>query len=308
MKSSDQLMRMLRLVPYLQRHPGVTVKEVAEYFGIDERHLLGDLEVLQFCGLPAGYVDDLFSIDLEATREDGMIFLSNAEVLNTPPRLSAAEATSLLVALEALRGVSGDDVVLERVIAKLSEANDHAQQQVRVEIATGEASHHRLLLDAIEAREAVQLDYTSLTRRSRPVVEPARIRGVDGFTYLDAWSREREAWRSYRLDRIRAVDATGERFVPREGLEEATDQWFRETTTSVTLTLTPAARWVTEYYPVSSVTDDGDQIHVTMPVGSREWLAGLILRLGPNVLSVSEPSLVEQAAAQARRALEHYNG
>lgn len=306
MRSIDQLRRMLRLVPYLQHNPGVTVKEAAEHFEVSEAHLLADLEVLQFCGLPAGYVDDLFSIDIDATREDGMIFLGNAEVLDTPPRLSSAEATSLLVALEALRGVSGDDAVLESVIAKLSAAFEGAEQQVRVDIARGDSEHHRLLVAAIEERELVQLDYTSLTGRSHPTVEPARIRAVDGFTYLDAWSHERGDWRSYRLDRIRDVELLGRTFTPRDGLAAATDRWFDGATTSVTLTLTPDAAWVHEYHPVTAVEEIDGAVVVTMPVGSTEWLTGLILRLGASVLAVSDPTLQQRAAEQASRALQRY--
>lgn len=302
MKSSEQLRRMLRLVPYLQRHPGITVSQAAAHFGVSEKHLLDDLEVLQFCGLPAGYVDDLFSIDVEATREDGMIFLDNADVLATPPRLTAAEATNLLVALEAIRGVSGDLDVVETVIAKLRAAFDNAQQ-VRIDIATGEASHHQSLLEAIESREIVRLDYTSVTRRSQPLIEPARIRAVDGFTYIDAWSRERGAWRSYRLDRIRSVVPIGEYFVMRDGLQEATGQWFRDATASVTLTLDKAATWVSEYYPVTSVSAEGDLLQITLPVGSRQWLVGLILRLGAGVQGVSDSRLADEAAERAAAAL-----
>lgn len=306
MRSEDQVRRMLRLVPYLQRNPGVTVDEVAAHFQVDQADLLRDLEVLQFCGLPAGYVNDLFSIDLEATREDGMIFLNNAEVLSTPPRFSAAEATSLLVALEALREISAETDVVDSVIGKLRNAFGTAQERVRVDIAAGEKQHRQLLLEAIQARHPVRLDHVGQRHRSQPVVEPAQLRAVDGFTYLDAWSRPRQAWRSYRLDRIRAVELLQEKFTPREGLEANTERWFHEATTHVTLTVTHAAAWISEYYPVESVEPDGDNLRVTMPVGSREWFTSLILRLGDSVLAVSDPALARRAADAAEQALRNY--
>lgn len=306
MRSEDQVRRMLRLVPYLQRNPGVRVEEAAAHFQVDEKHLLRDLEVLQFCGLPAGYVNDLFSIDLEATRADGMIFLNNAEVLSTPPRLSAAEATSLLVALDALREISADTDVVDSVIEKLRTAFGIAQEQVRITIAAGEKKHRQALLEAIESHHLVRLDYVGQRQRSRPVVEPAQLRAVDGFTYLDAWSRPRDAWRSFRLDRIRAVESLEERFAPRQGLEANTERWFHEATAHVSLTVRPEASWISEYYPVESVEADGDNLRVTMPVGSREWFVGLILRLGDSVVEVSDPALGRQAAEAARDALSNY--
>ncbi len=297
---------MLRLVPYLQRNPGVTVEEVAEHFQVSEKDLLGDLEVLQFCGLPAGYVNDLFSIDVEATREDGMIFLNNAEVLSTPPRLSGAEATSLLVALEALREISADTEVVDSVIDKLRTAFGIAQEQVRITIAAGEKQHRQLLLEAIEDRRTVRLDYVGQRTRSQPVVEPAQLRAVDGFTYLDAWSRSRHAWRSYRLDRIRRVDPLEGEFTLREGLTDSTERWFHEATTHVTLSVRKDAAWIGEYYPVEAVETDGQNLRVTMPVGSREWFVGLILRLGDSVVDVSDPALARQAARAAQEALRNY--
>ena len=55
-----------------------------------------------------------------------------------------------------------------------------------------------------------RLDYHGPSRgvATRPLVDPERIVVRDGYAYLDAWSHERGAWRSFRLDRIVAVTPT----------------------------------------------------------------------------------------------------
>lgn len=309
MRSSDQLRRMLLLVPYLQRHPGVTVAEAAAHFGVREHHLLSDLEVLQFCGLPEGMVDDLFSIDLEATREDGMIYLDNAEVLSAPPRLRASEATSLLVALEALREVATDEEaeVLVRLMSRLSEAFGGARRSVELEIDSGSEAHRRTLREAIAGHHVVELDHRGLKGRTRPRVHPVQLRVLDGWTYLDAWNPERDAWRSYRMDRIAGVEDTGEVFEPRADNGAAAMEWFADETRRVTLTLAPAAAWVAEYHPVDSVERLEDRLVVRMPVGSTQWLVGLLLRLGDDVIDVDDQELVAEAARRATSALRHYD-
>ncbi|MCT3012297.1 WYL domain-containing protein, partial [Propionibacterium freudenreichii] len=97
---------MLAEVPYLQAHPGVSVTEVARAFGIKKRQVLADLDVLWMCGLPGGLPGDLIEIDMEAVQGEGIIRLTNAEVLSRPMRFTADEATSLIVALRAVEGLT----------------------------------------------------------------------------------------------------------------------------------------------------------------------------------------------------------
>ena len=99
MRSDAQLTRLLRLVPYLAANQGVSVDEAAAAFTTTPKQIVRDLEVLQFCGLPGGYFDDLFDVDIDAVREEGHIDFRNADVLARPLRLRPDEAASLLAAL-----------------------------------------------------------------------------------------------------------------------------------------------------------------------------------------------------------------
>lgn len=308
MKSSEQIRRMLRLVPYLQEHPHLTAAQAAEFFQVSPKTLLDDLEVLQFCGLPGGFTDDLFEIDVEAARQGEPVFVNTGDVLRTPPKLYTDEAVSLLVALAALREVADSEqiTIIETLIERLRSACGIVSERIELEIEAGQVSHRKQLATAIEHHRIVELDYRGIKGRSVTRIHPARMRILDGRSYLDAWNPQRDAWRSYRLDRIESVTLTHESFEPRDDIEQVDLGWFVGQTRSVTLTLRPRASWVAESYPVESVHETGEYLEVKMPVGSPQWLVSLILRLGADVVAVSDQTLAAQVRQLAREALAHY--
>ena len=305
MRSDEQLARLLRLVPYLSSRPGVQVATVAEEFGVHPRQVIKDLEVLQFCGLPGGYFDDLFDVDIEVVREEGRIDFRNADVLARPLRLRPAEAASLLAAMRLVVDVAGSSEAAASALAKLEAAVGQAEPQLSVDVVTTDPEHRASLAAAIKDGQAIHLTYRTPGRPgpSNAVVEPARLNLVDGFTYLDAWSRPREAWRSFRLDRIEAVERldepVGEHGTPPDG-------WFDDVPDRLTLTVRPSARWIAEYYPTTSVEDLGDRVEVTFPIASHDWAVSLILRLGGAVLDVSDDQVAQAARTKAAAALAGY--
>lgn len=304
MRSEAQLTRLLRMVPYLSSRPGVTTAEVADAFGITAKQVLRDLDVLQFCGLPGYLYDDLFDVDVEAVRDTGTIHFRNAGVLARPLRLRPAEAASLLAALRLVVDVAGESDAAMSALAKL-EAAVGGESAVSVTVSATDPTLRGQLSDAIAERRAVRLTYRASNRpgESEAEVEPARLRLVDGFTYLDAWSRPREAWRSFRLDRVVAVEPldsqAGDHGEPPTG-------WFDDVSDQLTLTVAPTARWITEYYPTTDVTDHGSSLEVTFPVASLDWAVSLVLRLGDDALAISDENIAAASRAKARQALAFY--
>lgn len=309
MRSSEQLARLLKLVPYLQKHQGVSVAKVARHFGITERQVVSDIEVLQFCGMPEGFYEDLFDVDIDEVREAGHIFFRNADVLARPMRMRLQEATSLLVALDMLVEASGGSEAATSALAKLRALVGEVDPAVSVSVAAGRPEHRKLLQEAIGSDRVVELTYVGAGRNplSHPTVEPMRLRVVGGFAYLDAWSRTRAGWRSYRLDRIEALIVTEEVYSPRRGLPDVEDDWFDDVSQRLELELKPSAQWVSEYYPVIARDEQEGHICVTFPMASQRWASALLLRLGAEVLRVSDDHVARAAASDACKALKHYS-
>lgn len=304
MRSFDQVGRLLKLVPYLSGHPGITIQETATAFGVAPATILKDLQVLQFCGLPGGLPDDLFEVDIDAAREDGEIWVGNTEVLARPMTLRADEATTLLVALRALDELGSKAAAT--AAAKLSSALGKGPEAIEVTVTSGDARVRANLVTAIEERRVVIITHRGREGIGSVAVEPARLRVSDGATYLDAWSRPRAAWRSFRLDRITACEPTNECCGEHSGLDQATGQWFADATTQLTLQVTEAAAWLRDHYPISGVESVGDELRITLPIGSRDWAIALLLRLGSAVTFVADIQIADAAAAEARAALAHY--
>ncbi|WP_052462547.1 helix-turn-helix transcriptional regulator [Nigerium massiliense] len=309
MTSGSQVPRLLALVPYLQQHPDADLRETAARFGVTERQLVADLKVLWFCGLPGGMPGDLIEVDMDAL-DQGRIRLTNAEFLDRPLRLSVEEAMTLIVALRALEEASdpGQAEAVRSARAKL-EGVFGAGDRVDVRVAAGESDVRAELARAIADGRAVRLGYHGASRgmATRPVVDPARVSTRDGYGYLSAWAHEREAWRTYRLDRIVAVEVLDEPAVDHGPVPAEASGWLdeRPDAAQVTLELAPAGHWIVEYHPMVSVERlDDDVLRATLLVADPAWFRRLLLRLGPAVRSVEPPEAAASAVAAAREALE----
>ena len=100
---AERLPRLLSLVPYLLASPGVPLGEVAADFGVGERQLRRDLELLWMCGLPGYGPGDL--VDLSFTGDT--VTVTEDAGMRRPLRLTTAEGTALLVALRTLGDLPG---------------------------------------------------------------------------------------------------------------------------------------------------------------------------------------------------------
>jgi proteasome accessory factor C len=314
--AKDQVARLLTLVPYLHRRGHVRLDEAAADLGVAPAQLLKDLKVLLMCGLPGGYPDDLIDVDLDALEgpeADGLIRVSNAEYLARPLRLTTTEATALIVALRALRAGAGDETreVVDRALAKLEAAAAEGADAARVDAGTDAPDTDLALLatrlqKAADQHVQVRLSYyvPSRDEQSERVVDPRGVINADGHAYLDAWCHLAEAPRTFRLDRIESAEVldvpiTTEPAAPRD----LGDGFFTrdEDVTRATLLLEPAARWVTEYYPVEAVREvGGGRLEVDLLVADPRWLRRLVLGLLPSatVLAPQETAATLRATAQ----------
>ena len=102
----------------------------------------------------------------------------------------------------------------------------------------------------------------------------------------------------FRVDRIRALRATGEHFETAPADDEIAEVFHpHDDDPRVTLELAPSAAWVAEAYPAESITTRADgTIEVVLAVSEPAWLERLLVRLGPEARVTDPPE-----AAQRRR-------
>ncbi|HEX4787996.1 MAG TPA: WYL domain-containing protein [Actinospica sp.] len=313
----EQVERLLNLVPYLRSHPGATVAEVADEFGVSQKQVAKDLNVLWFCGTPGGLADDLMEPHVG---EGGAIHLDNAaEQITRPLRLSTREAVALLVALRALAQVPGlaDRDALERALAKLEAAVGVAAANTAERLSVAFEARDVVLEAASRAQaggRALHLQYYVPSRDevTERTVDPIRVSILSGRAYLDAWCRSSRDRRMFRLDRVVGIEVLDEPSAVPEHVAnapEAEDSALRLDAADplVELELAPGSRWVPEYYPCESVAElPGGRLRVAMRAPDQDRIRRLVLRLGESAKVLGPAGFAAAVQGTAAAALVGY--
>jgi proteasome accessory factor C len=304
-----RLRRILVLLPYVIRHPGVTVDELAERFGAKRKELLDDLQLVFLCGLPGYGPGDLIDVTLEENR----VYVGTADYFGAPLRITPAEGLALYAggsALAALPGMEEADA-LRRGLAKLARAlgtgGDGPGVEVRLD--AGPRQHLDLLQTALKDRKQVSVEYFSASRGelTTRAVDPWGLIAALGRGYLVGWDHLSNDERMFRTDRIKKVTVLDDAADVPDDFDPARYRgaWLGHgEQTTITLEISPgAARWFEDYYPVeaSDVLADG-WTSATLAAGGERWAATLLLSLGPDVRNVT-PVVFEEAAKRLAAAI-----
>jgi Predicted transcriptional regulator len=109
----ERTARLLDLVPYISSHQGISLKELAQTFKVDQEQMTSDLTTLWMCGLPGYTPLELMDLDFES----GFVTIHNAETLSKPRSISFDEGVALVLGLDLLRSAISSDRsdLLERI-------------------------------------------------------------------------------------------------------------------------------------------------------------------------------------------------
>jgi predicted DNA-binding transcriptional regulator YafY len=217
--------RVLALLGLLQSRRMWTGAQLAERLGVTGRSVRRDVERLRELGYP-----------VQACAGAGGGYQLAAGAALPPLLLDADEAVAIAVCLRlgaggsvagvgetALRALSKlDQVMPSRLRAQVTAVHDAtvtltppAEDPVAPEVLM-------MLARACRDHEHVDVDYTDRreTRSSRRL-EPYRMVTTGRRWYLLAYDRDRDDWRTLRLDRMSSVTARGTTFAPREAPDTA---------------------------------------------------------------------------------------
>ena len=298
-----RLGRLLAIVPWIASHDGPTVAEVCQRFGVGEKDLLADLNLLFMCGVYPFTPDVLIDVDIA----DGRVWIRMADYFRRPLRLNPQEALALVSVGRAFLAVPGADpggalaTALEKLGNVLGVGGDDA-----LEVELAEVSPEMLdsLRAAVGNRRKVRIRYYSFGRDgySTRVVHPWRVFNAAGQWYLSGWCENVDAERLFRLDRITELDALPEGFGAEGGQETDRPSLYSAAPDDPVwvLDLDPPAHWIAEQYPNESVESRPDRVlRVTLRSGSRAWLERVLLRAGPAARVVDgDPTVAPRAAAR----------
>jgi predicted DNA-binding transcriptional regulator YafY len=214
--------RLLRLLSLLQSRPQWPGADLALRMGVSARTVRRDVDRLRSLGYP-----------VQATMGPAGGYRLGAGAALPPLLLEDDEAVAVAVGLRTAAGgsVAGIEETSLRALAKLEQvlparlrhrvsALQRATVSVPGEGPAVDAAVLSAVAGAVRASERLRFDYLAFDgTAARREVEPHRLVHVRGRWYLVAWDVARDAWRTFRADRIRPRTPNGARFAPRPGPE-----------------------------------------------------------------------------------------
>ncbi|WP_144758439.1 YafY family protein [Curtobacterium sp. 9128] len=242
LQAQDKLAFLLALVPYLIDRERVSVAEAARHFGVPETRIRRAVELIAVSGIPGETMQyqhgDLFDIAWDDFEQNDMIVLTNLVAIDDSPRLSAREASALIAGLQYLSALpeAADRDAIRALMAKLSRGAGGAAANV----AVGQDGHDATLATIRQAMadcHGLVFDYAGpRTQGGTRRVDALRVESVDTDWYLRAWDLDRQALRTFRLDRMSAV-RVDERVAERHDDVTIPDTLFQQSADDVIVTV-----------------------------------------------------------------------
>ena len=202
----ERTARLLDLVPYINSHQGISLKELAQVFNVTQVQMTDDLTTLWMCGLPGYTPLELMDLDFES----GFVTIHNAETLSKPRSISFDEGVALVLGLDLLRSTISEDRV--DLLTKIDELSRRLSDLIKLPSALSAASDVNqdvslAILEAIRTRSGLEIVYHSLYRdeTSTRTILPIEIVESDGQRYLSSFCHSSSDFRQFRIDRIQSA-------------------------------------------------------------------------------------------------------
>ena len=306
----DRLRRVLFLVPYAVRHPGIPVRDLARRCGCSEKELLEDLDFLLGVGSPPFAPDDFLDLYVEGDK----VYVALHQSFSRPPRFTESEAAALAAAAQALGGEGKDRALraLREAIPRDRRATfDELMGRIYAGSPPAPGSVLGRLQRAIAERREVRLRYYTATREAEGerTVRPWTLAQRFGHWYLYGFDLSRDRPLPFRLDRIRECTLSDARFEPPGAAQLAKARLFSEAHGEpVRVRLAPrAAAWALSRPGVVLVErdEDGGAV-VEVPGANEDWATRFALSLGGDAEVIAPPSARRHFVEAVRRSLARY--
>jgi proteasome accessory factor C len=269
--------------------------------------LAADLDLVFVCGLPGYGPGDLIIAYIDGDE----VVVDTAEYFAQAPRLTPAEAMSLLASGMAVLATGQSSDPLQRAVDKLAGALLPEAGNVLDVDLEAEPDMVGRLRRAAARHHAVEIVYTSIGRErtTERTVEPWKVVSALGNWYLTGYCRSAEAARVFRVDRIRELRETDEEFTAPATIPDPEVVYVpAEDDVRCVIEVEPGARWVADYYPVEVLADDGERLRFEFSAPDAAVAANLLLRLGAAGRLIAGDEVRLALASLRGRLLDVYSG
>jgi proteasome accessory factor C len=318
-QATDNLMLLLALVPFVLDRGEVSVAEAAVQFQRSESDIVKAVHLIACAGIPGENLAyshlDLFDIDWDLLETEGIITFWNTVGIDHAPRFSAREASALIAGLQYLQShpaYSGRGDV-EEVMRKIHAGTASGAQQPLTISHPATESHLSLLNDSITQRVAVEMTYHNKRGESGPrTIDALVLESRDSVSYVRGWCHQRQALRTFRVDRIESVRLTALPHGDHGSLiDDISPDLFEPSPEDIPVTIqchADALPLIADYLP-RGFRRDKDAVHVVVDIPFAHY--GSLTQFAarhPGVVEVLSPASARTAVWEfATDALEHYS-
>jgi proteasome accessory factor C len=289
--------RLLDLVPFLNTHQGIALKELAAHFDVTPSQMSADLMTLWMCGLP-GYTP-LELMDLEF--ESGYVTIKNAPTLAKPRTISFSEGVALLLGLDLVAASLPEDrkdlvLAIDSLRERLTRILGVPIKLSVVPSASGSLS--ATIVHAIQATSGLRIRYHSLYKDqvSERAVMPVDLYESEGHQYVRAYCYTAQDYREFRIDRIdSAVLAT----VSTEFVVKKVDS----EKISFSITATKPSRDIAERFAISELPL---ATAIELTSYSRQWIERSVIAGGGAVVLNYPLDIRAEVTKKAQLMLNRY--
>ena len=289
--------RLLDLVPFINSHQGISLKDLANHFEVTTKQMSADLMTLWMCGLP-GYTH-LELMDLEF--ESGFVTIRNAETLSKPRTITFQEGVALLLGLDLISSSlpsdrqdwsAAIDSLRKRLTSKLG---------VPVKLSVVPSTSAGILAtiaDAIKEDSGLLIRYHSIYKDeiSERSVKPIDVYESEGHQYLRAYCFTALDFREFRVDRIDRANPTvvaAHLESPNQVLEKI----------EFAISIKRSSRDVAERFGISHLPIGAS---VELSSYSRQWIERSVMASGEATSLISPSGIRSDISEKAQLMLNRY--
>ena len=298
-----QINRLFEIVYILLNKKTITAKELSERFEVSARTIYRDIDTLSAAGIP---------IFMSKGKGGGISLLDNF-VLNKSI-LSDNEQKEILAALQSLNAIKYPDA--DNVLSKLGMLFNKAEYNwIDVDFShwgSGDKEKFNLLKTAVVNKKITTFEYFSSTgEKTDRVVEPLQLWFKDKTWYLKGYCLSKQAYRTFKLTRMRNVkvtEKTFERELPQDILDNSVRGDSKMVEVKLHLKPSVSYRVYDEFHENNIVLNEDGSFDVTVTYADDDWVPGYILSFGSSAEVIEPKHIRDNVIRKLEETLRQYKG
>lgn len=316
LEAADRVTLLMSFVPYLIDQGPVSVTQLAHHFSITTSQVEELVQLLAMSGVPGdnGYYQhqDLFDINWDLFEEQHIVELWQYVAVEATPRFSAREAAALLAGLQYISGIipESEKDTVQKLVEKISLGASAKPENLQISPAPVPVDLG-IIRSAVQSAHSVEFIYHSSTGiQQQRRVDPLRLDLVGESWYLRAWCHQREALRTFRLDRISELSVSQHKIITTVTENDLSDELFEvsDTDVRVRFRIEDSALPLISGYRPEVISRNGDATLEIEVAFSDLSSVPIFVAQVPGSITVVSPQTAQEIVHQwASQALVSYN-